>query len=119
MNVDEDVKVVHSVGIDISEDVNVDSMMVDDRLNDLASQFEKHLEEKDDVERKKEVKMYLGDGCEDLNDYKLDIFELVEMKYHVKYFIYSALQLKSKKKLKKKDYRKRSGNESMRCVQIR
>jgi len=101
INVDEDVEVVHSVGIDISEDINVDSMVVDDMSDDLASQFEKHLEEEDDVERnKKEVNRYLSDDCEDPNNYKLDIFGLVEMKYHVKYFIYSTLQLKSKKNWK-------------------
>jgi len=34
----------------------------------LGSQFKK-----DDMKRKKEVKMYFGDGCEDPDDFKLDI----------------------------------------------
>ena len=37
MNVDDDVEVVHSVGTSINEDVNVDLMVVDDMLDDLAS----------------------------------------------------------------------------------
>jgi len=45
--------------------------------------------------KKNEVNRYFGYGCEDPNDYKLDIFGLVKMKYNVKNFIYSALQLKS------------------------
>ena len=53
MNVDEDVEVVHNVGSSINEDVNVDLMVVDDMLDDLTSQFKKHLEEKGGVERKK------------------------------------------------------------------
>jgi hypothetical protein len=37
MNVDENVKVVHSVGTSINENVNVDLMVVnDDMLDDLA-----------------------------------------------------------------------------------
>jgi len=53
MNVDDDVEVVHSVGTSINEDFNVDLMVVDDMLDDLASQFKKYLEEKGGVERKK------------------------------------------------------------------
>jgi DNA-directed RNA polymerase subunit L len=53
MNVDENVEVVHSVGTSINENVNVDLMVVnDDMLDDLASQFKKHLEEKDGVKKK-------------------------------------------------------------------
>ena len=37
MNVDDDVEVVHSVGTSINEDFNVDLMVVDDMLDDLAS----------------------------------------------------------------------------------
>ena len=73
MNVDEDVEVVHNVGSSINEDVNVDIMVVDDMLDDLTSQFKKHLEEKGGVERKNEVERYLGENCEDSNDFKLDI----------------------------------------------
>jgi hypothetical protein len=73
MNVDEDVEVVHNVGSSINEDVNVDLMVVDDMLDDLTSQFKKHLEEKGGVERKNEVERYLGENCEDSNDFKLDI----------------------------------------------
>jgi hypothetical protein len=73
MNVDEDVEVVHNVGSSINEDVNVDLMVVDDMLDDLTSQFKKHLEEKGGVERKNEVERYLGENCEDSHDFKLDI----------------------------------------------
>jgi len=73
MNVDEDVEVVHNVGSSINEDVNVDLMVVDDMLDDLTSQFKKHLEEKGGVERKNEVERYLGENYEDSNDFKLDI----------------------------------------------
>ena len=73
MNVDEDVEVVYNVGSSINEDVNVDLMVVDDMLDDLTSQFKKHLEEKGGVERKNEVERYLGENCEDSNDFKLDI----------------------------------------------
>jgi hypothetical protein len=73
MNVDEDVEVVHNVGSSINEDVNVDLMVVDDMLDDLTSQFKKHLEEKGGVERKNEVERYLGENCQDSNDFKLDI----------------------------------------------
>jgi len=53
MNVDENVEIVHSVGTSINENVNVDLMVVnDDMLDDLASQFKKHLEEKDGVKKK-------------------------------------------------------------------
>jgi len=45
MNVDEDVEVIHNVWTGINKDDNVDLMVVDDMLNDLASQFKKHLEE--------------------------------------------------------------------------
>jgi hypothetical protein len=48
-------------------------MVVDDMLDDLTSQFKKHLEEKGGVERKNEVERYLGENCEDSNDFKLDI----------------------------------------------
>ena len=43
MNVDEDVEVVYSVGTSINEDINIDLMVVDYILHDLASQFKKHL----------------------------------------------------------------------------
>jgi hypothetical protein len=68
------VEVVHSVGTSINEDVNIDLMVVDDdMLDDLASQFKKYLEEEGGVQRKNKVKRYLGDDCEDPNDFKLDI----------------------------------------------
>jgi len=74
MNVDENIEVVHNVGTSINENVNVDLMVVnDDMLDDLASQFKKHLEEEGNVKKKKEVERYLGDDCEDPNDFKLDI----------------------------------------------
>ena len=50
------------------QDVNAS----DDMPNTLA-RFKKHLEEEDSVESRNEVKRYLIDGCEDPNDYKLDI----------------------------------------------
>jgi len=40
--------------------------------NTLA-RFKKHLEEENNVESRNEVKKYLIDGCEDPNNYKLDI----------------------------------------------
>ena len=50
MNVDENGEVVNSVGTSINENVNVDLMVVnDDMLDDLASQFKKHLEEEGGV----------------------------------------------------------------------
>jgi hypothetical protein len=49
MNVDEDVEVIHNVWTSINKDDNVDLMVVDDMLNDLASQFKKHLEEEGSV----------------------------------------------------------------------
>ena len=50
MNVDENVDVVPSVGTSKNENVNVDLTMVnDDMLDDLASQFKKHLEEEGGV----------------------------------------------------------------------
>jgi hypothetical protein len=49
MNVDEDAKVIHNVWTGINKDVNVDLMVVNDMLNDLASQFKKHLEEESSV----------------------------------------------------------------------
>lgn len=53
MNVDQNVEVVHSVGTSINENVNVDLMVVnDDMLDDLASQFKKHLEEEGSVQNK-------------------------------------------------------------------
>ena len=53
MNVDENVEVVHGVGTSINENVNVDLMVInDDMLDDLASQFKKHLEEKGGVQKK-------------------------------------------------------------------
>jgi hypothetical protein len=68
------VEVVHSVGTSINEDVNIDLMVVDDdMLDDLASQFKKYLEEEGGVQRKNKVERYLGDDCEDPNDFKLDI----------------------------------------------
>ena len=74
MNVDENVEVIHSVGTSINKNVNVDLMVVnDDMLDDLASQFKKHLEEEGCVQKKNEVERYLGDDCEDPNDFKLDI----------------------------------------------
>ena len=74
MNIDENVEVVHSVGTSIHENVNVDLMVVnDDMLDDLASQFKKHLEEESGVQKKNKVERYLGDDCEDPNDFKLDI----------------------------------------------
>jgi len=42
-------------------------------LDDLASQFKKHLEEEGGVKKKKEAERYLGDDCEDSNDFKLDM----------------------------------------------
>ena len=54
MNVDENVKVVHSVGASINENDNVDLMVVnDDIFDDLASQFKKHLEEEGGVQKKR------------------------------------------------------------------
>jgi len=74
MNVDENVEVVHGVGTSINENVNVDLMVVnDDMLDDLASQFKKHLEEEGGVQKKNKVDRYSGDDCEDPNDFKLDI----------------------------------------------
>ncbi|KAL9354410.1 hypothetical protein Peur_052380 [Populus x canadensis] len=74
MNVDENVDVVPSVGTSINENVNVDLMVVnDDMVDDLASEFKKHLEEEGCVQKKNEVERYLGDDCEDPNDFKLDI----------------------------------------------
>jgi hypothetical protein len=53
MNVDENVEVVPSVGTSINENVNVDLTMVnDDMLDDLASQFKKHLEKEGGVQKK-------------------------------------------------------------------
>jgi hypothetical protein len=53
MNVDENGEVVNSVGTSINENVNVDLMVVnDDMLDDLASQFKKHLEEEGGVQKK-------------------------------------------------------------------
>jgi hypothetical protein len=53
MNVDENVEVVPSVGTSINENVNVDLTVVnDDMLDDLASQFKKHLEEEGCVKKK-------------------------------------------------------------------
>jgi hypothetical protein len=53
MNVDENVEVIPSVGISINENVNVDLTMVnDDMLDDLASQFKKHLEKEGGVQKK-------------------------------------------------------------------
>jgi len=73
MNINENVEVVHSVGTSINEDVNVDLIVVnDDMLDDLISQFKKHLEEEGGVQ-KNEVKRYLGDDCGDPKDFKLDI----------------------------------------------
>ena len=49
MNINENVEVVHSVGTSIN-DVNVDLIVVnDDMLDELASQFKKHLEEEGGV----------------------------------------------------------------------
>jgi len=54
MNVDENVEVVPSVGTSINANVNVDLTVVnDDMLDDLASQFKKHLEEEGCVQKKK------------------------------------------------------------------
>jgi hypothetical protein len=51
-NVDENVEVVHSDGTSINENVNVDLMVVnDDMLDDLASQFKKHLEKEGAVQK--------------------------------------------------------------------
>jgi hypothetical protein len=53
--------------------MNIDLMMVnDDMLDDLASQFKKYLKEEGGVKKIK-VERYLGDDCEDPNDFKLDI----------------------------------------------
>jgi hypothetical protein len=49
MNVDEKAKVIHNVWTGINKHVNVDLMVVNDMLNDLASQFKKHLEEESSV----------------------------------------------------------------------
>jgi len=47
------VEVVHSVGTSINENVNVDLMVInDDMLDDLISQFKKHLEEEGGVQKK-------------------------------------------------------------------
>jgi len=74
MNVDENVEVVHRVGTSINKDVNVDLMVVDDdMLDDLTSPLKKHLKEEGGVQRKNELERYLGDDCEDHNDFKLDI----------------------------------------------
>jgi hypothetical protein len=74
MNVDENVDVVPSVGTSINENVNVDLTVVnDDMVDDLASEFKKHLEEEGCVQKKNEVERYLSDDCEDPNDFKLDI----------------------------------------------
>ena len=52
-------------------DVNaIDDMEVD--VNTLAW-FKRHLHEEDSLENINEVERYLVDGCEDLNDDKLDI----------------------------------------------
>jgi hypothetical protein len=60
MNVDENVEVVHSVGNSINENVNVDLMVVnDDMLNDLASQFKKHLEEEGGVKKKLRLRVMI------------------------------------------------------------
>jgi hypothetical protein len=68
------VKVVRSVGTSINENVSVDLIVVnDDMMDDLTSQFKKHLEEEGGVQKKNEVERYLGDDCEDLDDFKLDI----------------------------------------------
>ena len=53
MNVDENVDVVPSVGASINENVNVDLTVVnDDMVDDLASEFKKHLEEEGCVQKK-------------------------------------------------------------------
>jgi hypothetical protein len=54
------------------QDVNdaIDDIEVD--VNTLA-RFKRHLQEEDSVENRNEVERYLVDGCEDLNDDKLDI----------------------------------------------
>ena len=53
MNVDENVEIVHSVGTSINENVNVDLTVVnDDMVDDLASEFKKHLEEEGCVQKK-------------------------------------------------------------------
>jgi len=73
MNVDENIEVIHSIGTSINENVNVDLMVInDDMLDDLASQFKKHLEEEGSVQ-KNDIERYLGDDWEDSNDFKLDI----------------------------------------------
>ena len=57
MNVDENVEVVDSVVTSINENVNVDLMAVnDDMLDDLASEFIKHLEEEGGVKKKKRLR---------------------------------------------------------------
>jgi hypothetical protein len=45
----------------------------DDILDDLTFQFKKQLEKKGGVYKKKKVERYLGDNCENPNDFKLDI----------------------------------------------
>jgi len=53
MNVDENVEVVSSVGTSINKNVNIDLTVVNnDMLDDLASQFKKHLEEEGCVQKK-------------------------------------------------------------------
>ena len=53
MNVDENVEVVDSVVTSINENVNVDLMVVnDDMLDELTSEFKKHLKEKRGVQKK-------------------------------------------------------------------
>ncbi|KAJ6962265.1 zinc finger BED domain-containing protein RICESLEEPER 2-like [Populus alba x Populus x berolinensis] len=53
INVDENDEVVHSVVTSINENVNVDLMAVnDDMLDDLASEFKKHLEEERGAQKK-------------------------------------------------------------------
>jgi hypothetical protein len=53
MNLDENVDVVSSVGISINKNIKIDLMIVnDDMINDLASEFKKHLEKEGCVQKK-------------------------------------------------------------------
>ena len=55
-------------------DVNASNdMEVNDMLNTLA-RFKKYLEEKDSLESRNGIESYLIDGCEDLNENRLNIW---------------------------------------------
>jgi hypothetical protein len=53
INLDENVDVVSGVGISINKNIKIDLMIInDDMINDLASEFKKHLEEEGCVQKK-------------------------------------------------------------------